>query len=133
VSVPPAVAGGAVKSPSATADGTDLIAACNAVADELKASRELIDTLEKENVALTSRLATEKQTTALLTELNETRKTETEALRSAIAAKDEALTAKDSVIAAQDKLIETLKRKKSSPWKRIGDVLVGVGIALVLK
>lgn len=66
-------------------------------------------------------------------ELNETRKTETDALRSAIAAKNEALTAKDRVIAAQDKLIETLKRKKSSPWKRIGDVLVGVGIALVLK
>jgi len=110
-----------------------MIAACNAVADELKASRELIDALEKENVALIARLATEKQTTALLMELNETRKTETDALRSAIAAKNEALTAKDRVIAAQDKLIETLKRKKSSPWKRIGDVLVGVGIALVLK
>jgi len=77
VSVPPAVAGGAVKSPPAIADGTDLIAACSAAGDELKASRELIDALEKENVALISRLATEKQTTALLTELNETRKTET--------------------------------------------------------
>jgi len=77
VSVPPAVAGGAVKSPPATADSTDLIAACSAAGDELKASRELIDALEKENVALISRLATEKQTTALLTELNETRKTET--------------------------------------------------------
>jgi len=112
---------------------SQLISACSAAADELAASRELIDALEKENTALNARLATEKQTTAILGELNETRKTETEALRSAIAAKNEALTAKDSVISAQDKLIETLKRKRSSPWKRIGDVLVGVGIAVILK
>jgi septal ring factor EnvC (AmiA/AmiB activator) len=111
----------------------DLIAACSAAVDELRASRELIDALEKENTALNARLAIEKQTTALLTELDETRKTETEALRSALAAKNEALTAKDSVISAHDKLIETLKRKKSSPWKRLGDVLVGAGIALVLR
>ena len=68
-----------------------------------------------------------------LTELNETRKAEAEALRSALAAKNEALTAKDAVIASQDKLVETLKRKKSSPWKRLGDVLIGVGIAAVFK
>jgi uncharacterized protein YicC (UPF0701 family) len=110
-----------------------LVEGCNAAVDELKASRELIDALEKENTALATRLATEKQTTDLLTELDETRKTETEALRSALAAKNEALTAKDSAIAAQNILIETLKRKKSSPWKRIGDVLVGFGIAMVLK
>ena len=138
MSVPPAVAGGAVsstqkKSPPTTLGGTDLISACSATSDELRASRTLIDALEKENTALNTRLTTEKQTTALLGELNETRKTETEALRSALAAENEALTSKDNVIAAQDKLIETLKRKKSSPWKRIGDVLVGVGIAMVLK
>ena len=133
MSVPPAVASGDLTAPSATADGTDLIAACSATADELRASRTLIDALEKENTALNARLTTEKQTTALLGELNETRKTETGALRSALAAKNEALTAKDNVIAAQDKLIETLKRKKSSPWKRLGDVLVGVGIGMVLK
>lgn len=69
----------------------------------------------------------------LLTELNETRKAEAEALRSTVAAKNEALTAKDSVIASQDKLIETLKRKKPSPWKRLGDVLIGVGIAIIFK
>jgi len=69
----------------------------------------------------------------LLTELNETRKSETDALRTAVAAKSEALTAKDAVIATQDKLIETLKRKKSSPWKRIGDVLIGATIFAILK
>ena len=68
----------------------------------------------------------------MLTELNETRKSETEALRTALAAKSEALTAKDAVIASQDKLIETLKRTKSSPWKRIGDVLIGVGLGVFL-
>jgi len=103
------------------------------VADELTASQDLIGALENENAALKQRLDTEKRTTALLTELNETRKSETEALRTALAAKSEALTAKDSLIASQDKLIETLKRKKSSPWERIGGVLVGVGIAVLLK
>jgi hypothetical protein len=69
----------------------------------------------------------------LLTELNETRMSESDALRTALAAKNEALTAKDAVIATQDKLIETLKRKKSSPWKRIGDVLIGVGAGILLR
>ena len=79
------------------------------------------------------RLETEKRTTALLTELNETRKSETETLRTALAAKNEALTAKNAVIASQDKLIETLKHKKSSPWKRLGDVLIGVGVGIVFR
>ena len=111
---------------------SQLASACAAGVDELTASRTLIDTLENENAALKTRLETEKRTTALLTELNETRKSETEALRTALAAKNETLTAKDAVIASQDKLIETLKRKKSSPWKRIGDVLIGVGLGVLL-
>ena len=68
----------------------------------------------------------------VLTELNETRKAESEAIRSTLAAKNEALTAKDAVSASQDKLIETLKRKKPSPWKRLGDVLIGIGIGTLL-
>jgi septal ring factor EnvC (AmiA/AmiB activator) len=119
--------------PPAYAGGSDPIAACSAVADELAASRILIDALENENAALKRRLDTEKRTTSLLTELNETREAETEALRTAIAAKSEALTAKDAVIASQDKLIETLKRKKSSTWKRIANVLIGVGLGSLLR
>jgi uncharacterized protein YicC (UPF0701 family) len=111
---------------------SQLASACAAVVDELAASRTLIDALENENAALKQRLDTEKRATALLTELNETRRSETEALRTALAAKNETLTAKDAVIASQDKLIETLKRKKSSPWKRIGDVLIGVGLGVLL-
>ena len=71
--------------------------------------------------------------TSLLTELNETRKSETEALRTALAAKNETLTEKEAVIASQDKLIETLKRKKSSPLKRIRDIVIGVAIFALLK
>jgi chromosome segregation ATPase len=112
---------------------SQLASACAAAADELAASRTLITALENENSALRTRLDTEKRTAVLLTELNETRKSETEALRTALAAKNEALTAKDSVIASQEKLIETLKRKKSSPWKRIGDVLIGVGLGIFLR
>ena len=67
----------------------------------------------------------------LLTELNETRKSEADALRTALTANDETIAAKDTVIAAQDKLIEALKRKKPSPWKRLGDVLIGIGLGMV--
>jgi len=69
----------------------------------------------------------------LLTELNETRKSQADALLTAISANHETLAAKDAVITAQDKLIQALKRKKPSPWKRLGDVLLGVGLGMVLK
>lgn len=69
----------------------------------------------------------------MLTELNETRKAESDALQNVVAAKNETLIAKDTVIANQDKLIETLKAKKSSPWKRFGDVLIGVAAGMVLR
>jgi septal ring factor EnvC (AmiA/AmiB activator) len=112
---------------------SQLVSGCAAAADELTASRILVDALEKENAEIKTRLDTEKRSTALLTELNETRMSESDALRTALAAKNEALTAKDAVITSQDKLIETLKRKKSSPWKRIGDVLIGVGAGILLR
>ena len=92
----------------------------------------MIDALERENALLNARHQTDQQMIDLLSELNETRKSESEALRSTVAAKNEALTAKDAVIASQDKLIDALKRKKSSPWRRLGDMLIGVGIGIVL-
>jgi len=110
-----------------------LINACAAAVNDLKANRELVESLTTENDALRTRLETEKQITALLTELNETRKTETDALRETVAAKNEAIVAKDAVIASQDTLIEALKKKKSSPWKRLGDVLIGAALFAVLK
>jgi uncharacterized protein YicC (UPF0701 family) len=111
---------------------SQLVSACSAAADELTASRVLIDALEHDNAALKQRLEIEKQTTQLLTELDQTRKSESEALRSVVAAKNEALSAKDAVIASQNKLIEALKKKKSSQWKRIGDVLIGIGLGTLL-
>lgn len=111
----------------------NIIAACAAAVDELAASRELVDALEKENEALRSRLETEKQLTELLTELNNTRKSEADALRAAVTAKSDALDAKDAVIASQDKLIKALEKKKSSPWRRLGDVLIGAAVIAVMK
>lgn len=93
---------------------------------ELELSQRLIAALERENAALKQRLDTEKTSNELLTELNETRKSEAESLRQTIAAKNEALAAKDAVIAAQDSLIASLKQKKTSVWKRIGDIAIGV-------
>ena len=99
---------------------------------ELELSQRLIAALERENAALKQRLDTEKASNALLTELNETRKSEAEALRQTIASKNEALAAKDAVIAAQDTLIASLKQKKPSVWKRIGDIAIGIiaGVAI---
>ena len=89
--------------------------------------------MEKENAALGARLSDEKKLNALLTELHETRRTESEALRRTIEAKNETIAAKDAAIKAQDELIAKLKTKRSSPWKRIGDILIGVGAAVLLK
>ena len=110
-----------------------VINACAAAIDELKASRTLLDALDAENASLKSRLETEKRTTAILTELNETRRSETEALRKAIEAKTETIAARDTVIATQDKLIDALKTKKPSPWRRLGDILIGAAVIAVLK
>ena len=110
-----------------------MIAACNAAADELTASRTLIGTLETENAALKTRLETERRTKAILTELDTTRRSETDALRTAIAAKNETIAAKDAAIVAQDKLITTLKTKRPSPWQRLGDILLGAAVITVLK
>lgn len=104
-----------------------------ATAVELEKTRVLVTAIENENRAVKERLETEKRTTVILTELNETRKSESEDLRTAITAKNETITAKDAVIASQDKLIIELKKKKSSPWRRLGDILIGAAIFTILK
>ncbi|PYS87625.1 MAG: hypothetical protein DMF62_11910 [Acidobacteria bacterium] len=80
-----------------------------------------------------ARLDTEKRANELLTDLNETRRAESEALKLTVAAKNETIAAKDSAIAAQDKLIATLKTKKRSPWGRIADILLGAGVIAIIK
>lgn len=114
-------------------DGPRTLNACSAAADELKASRRLIELLESETALLKDRLATEKQTTSLLLELTATQKAESEALRNAINAKNETIAAKDKVIETQSKLVDALNKKKTSPWKRIGDVLIGVAAGMVFR
>jgi hypothetical protein len=71
--------------------------------------------------------------TATLNELNETRRQESDALRAALAAKNETIVAKDGAIAAQDRLIEALENKRPSPWRRIGDILIGAAAIAILK
>lgn len=112
---------------------SDIVSACSAAVDELKASRVLIHALDNESASLKSRLDTEKRTAAILVELNETRKSESDALRKAIEAKNETIAARDTVIATQDKLIDALKTKKPSPWRRLGDILIGAAAIAVLK
>lgn len=129
----------AVGSKQESGDGTrtslsaSVISACAAAVDELKASRVLTDALDAENASLKSRLETEKRMAALLAELNETRKSEADALRKAIEAKTDAIAARDSQIALQEKLITELKAKRPSAWRRIGDILIGAAAIAVLK
>lgn len=101
--------------------------------EELTLTDRLIDALERENAALKTRLDTERSANAILIELNETRKSESEALRQTIAAKNETIAAKDSVITAQDKLIAGLKIKRTSIWKRIGDIAIGAAVGSALR
>lgn len=104
-----------------------------ATAVELEKTRVLVSSLENEIRVTTERLAAEKATTAILSELNETRRRESEALKATINAKNETIAAKDTVIASQDKLIEALKRKKPTVWRRLGDILLGAAAIAVLK
>lgn len=110
-----------------------MIAACAAAADELKKTRTLVDALERENQVIKERLETEKITTALMQELIETRRQESDALRAALNSKSEAMAAKDAVIDSQTKLIETLKKKRASPWRRLGDALIGAAMFAIFK
>jgi hypothetical protein len=114
-------------------NAANILPACMATAVELEKTRVLVSTLEDENRALNERLEIEKKTTAILNELNATRRSESEALRETLAAKNETIKAKDAVIASQDKLITTLKSKKRSPLGRIGDILIGAAVFAVLK
>lgn len=114
-------------------DESRTLNACSAAVDELKASRKLIELLETETALLKERLSTEKHTTSLLLELTATQKAESEALRNALNAKNETVAAKDKVIETQSKLVDALNKKKTSPWKRIGDVLIGVAAGMVFR
>lgn len=107
--------------------------ACSAAADELAASQRLIALLETESKLLRERLDTERQRAAIYAELNDSRKAESDALRTALLAKNETLAAKDDVIATQQKLIETLKGKKRSFWSRLGDVAIGIAAGTILR
>ncbi len=104
-----------------------------AAAVELEKTREFVSALDAENGVLKERLVTEKRISTLFAELSVSQKSEAEALRAAIAAKNETITAKNSVIAAQDKLAATLKSKRPSLWRRLGDVLIGAAAIAVLK
>ena len=114
-------------------DESRTLNACSAAVNELKASRRLIELFETETALLKERLSTEKHTTSLLLELTATQKAESEALRNALNAKNETIAAKDKVIETQSKLVDALNKKKTSPWKRVGDVLIGVAAGMVFR
>ena len=104
-----------------------------AAAVELEKTRILVTSLENENRALGERLETEKRTTTILTELNNTRKGESEALKATVAAKNETISAKDVAIASQDKVVAALKKQRPSALRRLGDILIGVAAAIILR
>ncbi len=117
----------------AKTDEQKIINACAATAIDLEKTRINEANLESENKALNERLDTERRTTALYAELNETRKGENRALSDTVAAKNETIAAKNQVIEKQDLLVNKLKKNKSSPIEKVGGILVGVALTLLLK
>jgi hypothetical protein len=111
----------------------DVVEACAAAADDLAKTRAYTAAMEAENGALRERLDTERKLTRTLAEINDTRRSESEALRSAADAYRDAAAAGRAVIESQQKLIETLKHKKTSPLKRIADIMIGAAIFAILK
>jgi len=79
------------------------------------------------------RLETEKRASAVFAQLDAARRSEAGALRQAIAAGERVIAAKNGEIAARDKLIDELRRRRSSPWRRLGDILIGAAVTAILK
>ncbi len=129
----PVISAKSSPTPAIRAVQSDALAACAAAVDDLIATRQLAEAIDAENDALKKRLETEKQATALLRELSDTRKSENGALTEALSAKNQTIAAKDAIIESQDKLIAVLKQKKVSPWRRLGDILIGAAIAVAVK
>ena len=135
--------GQAEQPPTNSADGSrnsatratdeSVLNACSSAVQELTASRRLIKLLESEAALLRSRLESEKQANVRLSELNQARMSEAEALRSAVAAERDSIVAKNDVIDAQRKLLDELKAKKRSVWSRIGDVAIGIAAGALLR
>ena len=111
----------------------DLRAACMATAIELEATRQFVKELDAEREALQRRLITESDADLVEGELIKAQKAEIDSLRLALDAKDRSLKAKDTLIAEQDKLIGSLERKRSTPLKRLRDILIGAAAALIFK
>lgn len=86
-----------------------------------------------ENRLLRERLAVSKRLEDGLSALNETRDKEAETLRRAIEAKDRIILEKNTAIVKQEEIIAELKRRKDSPWKKVGYILVGIAAASILK
>jgi hypothetical protein len=119
--------------PSATRADTALRQACLSAAADLDSTRRLADALTAENAALTERLEAEKLASAELARLAAVRGSEAEAVRLSNAAAARVIAAKDAEIAARDRLIESLRKKRASPWRRLGDILIGAAAVAILK
>ncbi len=130
---PPNSAENLLKSVTRASEDAKLVNSCAAAVEELIVTRRLVTALENENTLLRSRIETAASTEAVLIELKETREKENSALYTAIAAKNETIAAKDAAIKKQDEMITELKRRKSSVWKRVGDILIGVAVSAILK
>lgn len=107
--------------------------ACADAAADLITTRQMADALSAENALLKERLETAERTAAILTQLNETRRTENAALNEALKAKNETIAAQSELIRTQAELAAKLKSKKRSLFGRIGDVLLGAAAIAIFK
>ena len=130
---PPSSAKDSPTSATRASEDAKLVNSCAAAVDELIVTRKLVTALENENARLRTRLETAAATEKVLIELNTTREKENTALHTTIAAKNETIAAKDAAIRKQDEMIAELRRRKGSVWKRVGDILIGVGVAAIFR
>ena len=123
----------AIRAASDAVPTPGLIGACSRAVNELVELRSLSAAQADEIAKLESGIEAARATNALLTELNDTRRRETEALRGTVAAKDETIAAKNGAIAKQDELIRVLEKRKPSTWKRVGDLAIGIAAGILLR
>ena len=93
----------------------------------------MLESKEAEIKLLNDRLDLEKEKSAFLRDLADSRKNESDLLISANNALKEAIALKESVISNQSKEVEILKKKKTSVLTIIKAVAVGVSIGMILK
>lgn len=101
--------------------------------DELALMDKLILSKEREIFLLKERIVLEQEKSKLALDIADARKNEAGGYKAANESLLIAIASKDSNIKNLEKEVETLKKKKSSLFKRILDIAAGIGVGILLR